>query len=210
MPQETPGLPRAPWGFFHASNSVTYLLVLTGILGIYGALESKRWQAGAALALASAFDLFDGIFARRFNRTEAQKRFGVQIDSLADSFAFGAVPVVVHTTLSWAGLRGWWLAPAAFYLLCTLTRLGYYNLQTEERGGFVGVPTTMMGLLNSLMLCFPLDPASTAAVLVAGGLAMVAPIPIRRPRPAAFFSVVAIAILLAAWHLSNGFFAQAQ
>ena len=72
-------LPRAPWGFFHLSNSLTYVVPLAGIVSIWGFQHGRVWQAGAALALASLMDLLDGMFAQRFHRTVAQKRFGATV-----------------------------------------------------------------------------------------------------------------------------------
>ena len=203
-------LPRAPWEFFHPSNTLTYLVAIVGIVAIRGFQHGQVWQAGAALAIASILDIFDGVFAQRFQRTEAQKRFGAEIDSLSDAFAFGAVPVTLFALAAADSINVWWILAAAFYLECALTRLGYYNLQSEGRHGFVGVPTTIMGLLYSLMLCFRLTPGVTAGLLVAGGIAMVAPIQIPRPKPAVFFTVVALAVLLVIWHLSMGLFFQVK
>ena len=55
---------------------------------------STRSWAGAGIALALAFDLFDGRFARLFPRTEDEQRVGVEIDSLADVISFGLAPAV--------------------------------------------------------------------------------------------------------------------
>jgi CDP-diacylglycerol--serine O-phosphatidyltransferase len=201
-------LPRAPWGFFHPSNALTYTVAVVGVVAIRGFLQGRVWQAGAALALASLLDLLDGMFAQRFHRTDAQKRFGAQIDSLSDAFAFGALPVTLFAMVSKNAVNNWWILSAPFYLVCALTRLGYYNLQTEERGGFVGIPTTIMGLLYSFILCFRLSSLTTAAILVMSGIAMVAPIRIPRPKLPVFIGVVAIGVLLLLWHLSNGLFSQ--
>src|SRR2546430_8746426 len=88
-------LPRAPWAFFHPSTTLTYLVAVVGVLGIRGYQHGRVWQAGAALDVMSLLDLLDGIFARQFHRTDMQKRFGAQIDSLSDAFAFGAMPVTL-------------------------------------------------------------------------------------------------------------------
>lgn len=199
-------LPDAPWRFFHASNLLTYLLAVAGILAIRGAEHGLAWQAGAGLAIASLLDLFDGRFARSFRRTDAQKGFGVQIDSLSDSFAFGAVPVVI-AVLGVPGRMPYWLMfTLVLYLLCALTRLGYYNLQVGQQSGFIGVPTTLMGLMWSLLWCFRLTAPVIALMMVAGGISMVVPIRIPRPTPVVFYSLVALSVLLAGWHLSNGLF----
>jgi len=199
-------LPDAPWRFFHASNLLTYLLAVAGILAIRGGEHGLAWQAGAGLAITSLLDLFDGRFARSFPRTAAQKGFGVQIDSLSDSFAFGAVPVVLAALAVPGRMPYWLMFSLLLYLLCALTRLGYYNLQVGQQSGFVGVPTTLMGLMWSLLWCFRLTAPVIAVMMVAGGLSMVAPIRIPRPTPVVFYSLVALSVLLAGWHISNGLF----
>jgi CDP-diacylglycerol--serine O-phosphatidyltransferase len=202
-------LPEAPWRFFHLSNLVTYGVAIAGVIAIRGAYSGAMWQAGAALAIASLFDLFDGMYARRFSRSPAYKRFGVEIDSLSDAFSFGAVPIAVATA-SAEEWPWWWISAAIVYLLCALTRLGYYNLQTEERGGFVGVPTTLMGLAWSSLCAFPLTASVSGAMFVAGGVLMVSPLRIPRPKPAILLCVAATAIVLAVWHALNGLSAQTQ
>ena len=194
-------LPDAPWRFFHASNLLTYLLAVAGIMAIRGGEHRLAWQAGAALAIASLLDLFDGRFARSFRRTAAQKGFGVQIDSLSDGFAFGAVPIVLGVLAVPGPMPFWMMLSLLIYLLCALTRLGYYNLQVGQQDGFIGVPTTLMGLMWSLLWCFPLSASVISLMMVAGGISMVAPIRLPRPNPLVFYSVVALGVLLAGWHL---------
>jgi CDP-diacylglycerol--serine O-phosphatidyltransferase len=156
------------------------------------------WEAGFGMATASLLDLFDGTFARRFRRSDDGKRFGVQLDSLSDAIAFGAPPVIVGALQAGGDVSFWWMVAAAFYMLSALTRLRYYNLQTEDRGGFVELPTTLMGLIWLLLWCFHVTGLTYTVVMILGGAAMVAPLRIARPKPLLFFSVVAVAVLLAA------------
>ena len=52
------------------------------------------------LLLCGLFDTFDGRVARsKKNRTEKEKAFGVQIDSLSDLVAFGVLPVCIGVAL---------------------------------------------------------------------------------------------------------------
>ena len=48
------------------------------------------------LGMSGLLDTFDGKVARtKKNRTEDQKRFGIQIDSLCDIVCFGVCPVII-------------------------------------------------------------------------------------------------------------------
>ena len=49
--------------------------------------------------LAGLLDAFDGRIARtKANRTDAEKRFGIQIDSLNDLVCFGVLPAAIGKT----------------------------------------------------------------------------------------------------------------
>ena len=85
----------SPARYFHRSNLMTYLSLLSGLLAVWAAKELQSWSlAGAFLALCSLSDLVDGRFASLFNRAPDQKEFGVQLDSLTDALTFGLVPIV--------------------------------------------------------------------------------------------------------------------
>ena len=84
------------------------------------------------LLLCGAFDSFDGMAARtKKGRTEEEKKFGIQIDSLVDMFSFGIFPAIIGYTM---GLNGWlWFAIFALYAICAVSRLGYFNVAEEMR-----------------------------------------------------------------------------
>ena len=49
--------------------------------------------------------MFDGKVARtKKDRTECEKKFGIQIDSLCDAICFGVLPVVIGYSV---GMRDW-------------------------------------------------------------------------------------------------------
>ena len=86
---------RAAASQFRWANLLTYLAVAAAAIAtMFAQGPSSRFWAGAGIALAMAFDLFDGRFARLFPRTEDERRVGIEIDSLADVMAFGLAPAV--------------------------------------------------------------------------------------------------------------------
>ena len=194
----------SPAAFFARRNLVTYVSVAFALAAMLVAgSEHGRWYAGAALALAALADILDGRFARLFKASEDEKRFGVQIDSLADAVAFGVAPVVCLARFG-AGAGGTidsiaFFAAALFYVLAALTRLGFYNVR-DDATGFVGVPTTVAGILWSAM--FLLAPGSWCALpLVVIAALMIAPIALPRPGARTLVTLLVVCVALAAVHL---------
>jgi phosphatidylserine synthase len=70
--------------------------LLSAVLAIYFAILGIFPAAMIGLIWAVFFDWSDGIIARRMKgRTENQKNFGGQLDSLIDVVSFGLCPAVV-------------------------------------------------------------------------------------------------------------------
>jgi CDP-diacylglycerol--serine O-phosphatidyltransferase len=68
----------------------------SAIVGIIQATRGRLDVAVFCIMLSGFLDMFDGIVARtKKNRTQDQKNFGIQIDSLTDVIAFGVTPAVV-------------------------------------------------------------------------------------------------------------------
>ncbi len=75
-------------GKYNISVILTYIGVAFAFSGIAAAFGEKFAAAMIFLAAAGICDLFDGVIARKCKRDEAEKEFGVQIDSLADVIGF--------------------------------------------------------------------------------------------------------------------------
>ena len=177
---------RPAVAYFHPSNLLTYLSLLAGLSAIAVAGQLRSWSiAGALLAFCALADTLDGRFARLFSRDKLRRKFGLQIDSLSDSLTFGFAPVVcmflllsfehpVQALLWWGG--------AFFYVLCVITRLGAFNLEGTESPAFIGIPTTVAGLIWSSAFMASPSVEVTTSLLVVTGIAMISPIRIPRPR----------------------------
>jgi CDP-diacylglycerol--serine O-phosphatidyltransferase len=164
----------------HVSNLVTYTALAAAVSAVTLALDAGRVHlAAAALGIAAIADTFDGRFARLFQRTERQARYGRDIDSLVDAVAFGAAPIVV--IVATVGPSPPLAAAAVFYVLAVVTRLASYNLD-EDAAGFVGVPTPAAALLCATALLMPRDAWVGGWPLAVAGAAMIAPLAIPRPR----------------------------
>lgn len=150
------------WGY---TVYLTYLSLISAVLGIGFAVVDHNAFAGAVCLLVSGFlDLFDGKVARtKKNRTDREKKFGMQIDSLADLVAFGALPAAIGFAI---GVTHWWQwLVLALFVLCGMVRLAYFNVLEEERQateggantGFIGLPITTSALIFPLIVIFAED-----------------------------------------------------
>ena len=108
-------------GVYDYTVLATYLSLAFGVSGILAAMNGSPYSALLCLMVSGLLDAFDGRIARtKKNRTEQEKRFGIQIDSLNDVVCFGVLPGVIGASL---GGGEWWLrASVLFYILAALIR----------------------------------------------------------------------------------------
>ncbi len=101
-------------GVYDYTVLATYLSLAFGVSGILAAMNGSPYSALLCLMVSGLLDAFDGRIARtKKNRTEQEKRFGIQIDSLNDVVCFGVLPGVIGASL---GGGEWWLrASVLFY-----------------------------------------------------------------------------------------------
>lgn len=141
-------------GYYNYTVILTYLSLISALFGTHLAFRGEPVGALICLLLCGAFDSFDGMVARtKKGRTEEEKKFGIQIDSLVDMFSFGIFPAIIGYTM---GLNGWlWFAIFALYAICAVSRLGYFNVAeemrqketTEKRKYYQGLPVTSSSLI---------------------------------------------------------------
>lgn len=151
-------------GFYNYTVILTYIGFACGSVGIYFAAMGKTNTALLMLLLAGLCDMFDGKIAKRKkDRTAAEKRFGIQIDSLSDMVCFGVLPPAIAFS---CGLRNpLQIAVYTCYSLCALIRLAYFNVTEEERQQktderrklYEGLPVTSSALIIPLLFGFRQD-----------------------------------------------------
>ena len=163
-------------GVYDYTVLATYLALLLGLSGIYAAFQARPLPAMLALMLAGLLDAFDGRIARtKKNRSEQEKRFGIQIDSLNDLVCFGVLPAAIGWSTGCA--RFWFLATMAFFVLCALIRLAYFNVSEEERQDktnenrhyYLGVPVTASAFMMPLFYLLALYLGRSCAAFYALG-----------------------------------------
>lgn len=139
-------------GVYNPTIWLTYIGVFCAVLGIRMLLCGGSMDtAMILLILAGVCDMFDGAVARRFKRTEQEKQFGIQLDSLADTVSFGVFPAVILLSVTGGSIPG--IIIACFYVFAGIMRLGWFNVTTEDNRGFYqGLPITFSALI--IPLCY--------------------------------------------------------
>ncbi|MDA3850564.1 MAG: CDP-alcohol phosphatidyltransferase family protein [Spirochaetaceae bacterium] len=101
--------------------------LLSALLGIYFSILGDFSYAMIGILWAVLFDWADGIIARKMKgRTDSQRAFGPQLDSLIDIVSFGVFPAVF--LLSYGSFNPWFLPGAFLILAASVIRLSYFNV----------------------------------------------------------------------------------
>jgi len=158
-------------GYYKIWVMLTYLSVVSAIVGMSFAVSGNIVLSLICLMTCGLCDMLDGPVARRKNRNEREKNYGIQIDALADLVSFGVFPVVIGYAVGFGSMfqandtlrliLG--IAIAAFFILAALIRLAYFNAveielqqRKEKRKFYVGMPVTFVSMLIPLVysVCF--------------------------------------------------------
>ena len=141
-------------GFYSYTVILTYIGLISSVYGMTQALEGRFRVAITCLVISGICDMLDGRVARtKKDRTEDEKKFGIQIDSLCDLVCFCVFPAFLGYGL---GLRGFWGTSAmCLFVLAGVIRLGYFNVMeekrqqetTEARKVYQGLPVTSIAII---------------------------------------------------------------
>ena len=141
-------------GFYDYTVVVTYISLVSSILGMFCAIDGKLTLAVSCLAFSGLCDMFDGKIARtKKNRTDDEKNFGIQIDSLCDVVCFGIFPAMICYCLGVNTSAG--IGALIFYSVASVIRLAYFNVSeakrqnetSENRQYYQGLPITSMAII---------------------------------------------------------------
>lgn len=197
-------------GFYNYTVWLTYIGMLSSVVGITLAVGGHPVAAVVCLMFSGLCDMFDGIVARtKKDRTEEERNYGIQLDSLSDVVCFGVLPVVIGCTI---GANAWWqIAIMALFALCGLIRLAYYNVteetrqktETGKRKYYLGVPITTSSLSVPLLFCFrgllgTAFPYAYTALLFVNGAFYILPIQVKKPGKTGLAIMLLLGIVFAA------------
>ncbi len=118
-------------GFYNYTVILTYMGAAAAVCGIFFAASGYPFWAVICLLFAGLTDMFDGKVASTMKRNDAEKAFGIEIDSLCDLISFGVLPIAIGYGIGLSG--GFFYASAAVYLLCAIIRLAYFNVDEAQR-----------------------------------------------------------------------------
>ena len=196
-------------GKWNKSVILTYIGLIISIFGIFMCFsnnENSVNYAMACLIIAGICDLFDGSIARRCKRTEQEKNFGIELDSLVDTIDFIALPIAIFLKLQ---MNTWYhYLIIAIFAICGVARLAYFNITTEDNSKpvkyYIGLPVTYSALVFPifylLKYIMPLNIFSiiyTILILIIAMLNIIN-IKIKKPKGIAYliFPLLAIIVLV--------------
>lgn len=141
-------------GFYSYTVVLTYLGLASAAMGMILTFQGFAKYALFCLAFSGLCDMFDGKVARlKKDRTEDEKRFGIQIDSLCDVVCFGAFPMILCYSIGMRGPAG--ISILVFYLIAGVIRLAFFNVMEEKRQDetdearkyYQGLPITSIAII---------------------------------------------------------------
>ena len=202
-------------GFYNYTVWLTYAGAAAAVCGIFFSAGGHPFWGVICLLFAGATDMFDGKIASTMKRNEAEKNFGIQIDSLCDLISFGVLPVAIGYGLGLSG--GFFFVSAVLYIICAIIRLAYFNVdeimrQKNENGSrktYYGLPVTAAAMLFPLIyglkdfLGAALLPVYQVA-LFAVAAAFILKFKIRKPRGAALWVIFALGLAVVALVITAG------
>ena len=193
-------------GYYNYTVIMTYIGLLSGFIGIIYAFENNVTRAVLCLMIAGFCDMFDGAIAATRSRTEREKCFGIQIDSLSDLVCFGVLPALIVYRMNHP--RQLILVVCSMYLLCALIRLAYFNVDEQERQKtsegareiYYGLPVTMSALFLPIVygagsLLDWKKPLAMNLSLFAMSMLFVIPFPMKKPKLIGKICVVLCGVL---------------
>lgn len=158
-------------GYYNYTVWLTYFSLLSGVIGIMESLSANGhpYFGMFCLMFSGLCDTFDGKVARtKKNRTETEKGYGIQIDSLADMVAFGVLPACIGNALFrtyYKHVPQLWIIFVCYfimllYILSAMVRLAYFNVTEEERQKndkgkriyYEGLPVTSAALIFPVLM----------------------------------------------------------
>ena len=190
-------------GYYNYTVILTYVGMLAGFFGITYAIEQNFFVCVVFLMIAGFCDMFDGAVASTRDRTRKEKDFGIQIDSLSDLICFGVLPAILIYAMN--GRSRLVLAISGLYVLATLIRLSYFNVdemdrqtQTDSRREtYLGLPVTTSALVVPLTYAIgTLAKGSTgvylSASLVVMGICFLTPFKLKKPHLAGKIMMIVV------------------
>ncbi len=201
-------------GFYNYTVILTYIGLASAVTGIYFAMDGKHIVISViALLVAGLCDMFDGKIARTRQRTDAEKKFGIQIDSLCDLICFGLLPGAIGWAVGMREIYHYFIL--IFFTLAAVIRLAYFNVMEEERQKktkdvrktYEGLPVTSVALIMPLVYGFRKNIGNEvfadvyAVIMLIVGIAFITRFKVKKPQMKTMLVFVGIGTLEFLWLL---------
>ena len=169
-------------GFYNYTVVLTYLSLVSSMIGIKMAFDGQFFLSMACLAISGICDMFDGVVARtKKDRTADQKNFGIQLDSLCDVVCFGVFPAIFMYLNGVDSIFG--IAALIWFVLCAVIRLAFFNVleinrQRTEGGAtksYHGLPVTSVAIILPLFFLLQYILSENAMTVIYYVLAVIIP-----------------------------------
>ncbi len=198
-------------GFYNYTVVLTYIGLVSSLCGIYLSMNGRHVTAAVILLMISGLcDMFDGKIARTRKRTENEKRFGIQIDSLCDLICFGLLPCAIGYSIGMNKI--YHVAVLVFFTLAAVIRLAYFNVMeetrqkvtAENRREYEGLPVTSVALILPLFYSFKKDmgslfPEIYMILLLTVGMAFITKFKLKKPKMKTMLIFIGIGALEFIW-----------
>ncbi len=193
-------------GFFSIANTVTICGLISAVISCFLAANGNYKLAIYMMFLACLCDTFDGRIARSNpNRSDVQKFYGVQLDSLCDVISFGVTPCFIAFSFGFDGLLD--VIIYSIFIACGAIRLAYFNTlananPNKPNKGFRGVPIPMSTfVITVLFVLATFIPASVSVwifriALLALAIAFVLNIRIKKPNLKTAVTLIGVEVVL--------------
>lgn len=141
-------------GVYDYTVILTYLSLFSAVLSMIQAMHGNYTVSVLCIFFSGICDAFDGTVARtKKDRTEDEKAFGIQLDSLVDTVSFGVAPAFLCYCMGVNGTIG--IVILLLFCMCGVSRLAFFNVleinrQKTESGcskGYRGLPITTSSLI---------------------------------------------------------------
>ncbi len=198
-------------GKYNKAACVTYLGTFASLIGICLALKHRIRTAIICLVVSGVCDMFDGKVARKEkNRTEEDKNYGVEIDSLSDTICFVVFPIIISLAM---GMGRWYnVIIYAIYGLAGIIRLAYFNVTTSNSVAikqYTGLPVTSIAIIlpATFLLSFVVGPYAykiiATCVMALVGFLFISKIKITKPKGKIIYVFLVAAIIFILFMLST-------
>ncbi|MBR5967543.1 MAG: CDP-alcohol phosphatidyltransferase family protein [Lachnospiraceae bacterium] len=127
-------------GFYNYTVIITYLSVVSAALGMYLCSQGDLKIGIFFFMFSGLCDMLDGPVSRtKKDRTDTERKFGIQIDSLCDCVSFGVQPAGIYYFIAKyqapdaAVLHRIAFVLGVMLMLAAVIRLAFFNVSEEDR-----------------------------------------------------------------------------